>query len=94
MQLLLEDEVITVDKGGYVVVPPGVRHAFAAAPGAVADLLVTLIPGVDRFEYFRMLPAIMRGEVDERTLREVHERYDVHFVDSPRWEAARGRRAS
>jgi hypothetical protein len=64
-----------------------VPHAFAAAPGEVADLFITVAPGVDRFEYFRMLPAIMRGEVGEQALAEVHDRYDVHFVDSPTWLA-------
>jgi mannose-6-phosphate isomerase-like protein (cupin superfamily) len=87
MVLLVEDELLPIGAGGYVVVPPGVPHAFAAAPGDVADLFITVAPGVDRFEYFRMLPAIMRGEVGEQALAEVHERYDVHFVDSPRWAA-------
>jgi quercetin dioxygenase-like cupin family protein len=87
MVLLVEDEVFTVGAGGYAVIPPGVPHAFAAAPGEVADLFITVAPGVDRFEYFRMLPAIMRGEVGEQALAEVHDRYDVHFVDSPTWLA-------
>jgi len=88
--LLIEDELVTLHAGGYVVIPPGVPHAFAAAPGEAADLFITVTPGVDRFEYFRLLPAIMRGELGEQALAEMHERYDVHFVDSPTWAARAG----
>lgn len=80
LEMTIEGQAVTIEKGGYAVVPPGVKHAFAAAPGAAADVLITLVPGVDRFEYFRMLPRIMRGEVDAGTLAEIPQRFDVHFV--------------
>ncbi|GHG63347.1 hypothetical protein GCM10018779_32870 [Streptomyces griseocarneus] len=40
-----------------VVVPPGTQHAFAAAPGEIADMLVIITPGVERFEHKRLGPA-------------------------------------
>lgn len=80
-EMVVDGEKILLEKGGYVVVPPGAKHAFAAAPGCVADVFITLVPGVDRFDYFRMLPKLMRGEVGEDALKEIGVRYDVHLVD-------------
>jgi hypothetical protein len=41
-------------------------HAFAAPPGSGADLLIVIIPGVERFEYFRHLARIAAGELPPR----------------------------
>lgn len=81
LEMTIDGDRVVVGKGGYAVVPPGAAHSFAAAPGCVADVFITLVPGVDRFEYFRLLPKLVRGEVDEATLRELPTRYDVHLVD-------------
>jgi len=89
LEMLVDSSLISVGKGGYVVVPPGVHHAFGAAAGDLADLFITLTPGIERFEYFRLLPKVLRGELPAQQLTEIHERYDVHFVDSPAWDAAR-----
>ncbi|WP_332461445.1 cupin domain-containing protein [Amycolatopsis aidingensis] len=89
LRMLVGAELVTVDRGGYVVVPAGMRHAFAAAPGTSADVLITLVPGVERFGYFRLLPEILRGNLPEEEVARVHERYDVHFVDSPEWDTDR-----
>ncbi|NUT46771.1 MAG: cupin domain-containing protein [Saccharothrix sp.] len=70
----------TVDRGGVVLVPPGVPHAFGAAPGHRADLLVVLTPGVERFDYFRHLGRIARGADTGEALRAEQDRYDVHFT--------------
>ena len=82
LSMVVDGEPLTVDKGGYVVIPPGVAHSFGASADAVADVLITLTPGVERFDYFRLLPKILRGEADPGALDEVPERYDVHFVDA------------
>jgi mannose-6-phosphate isomerase-like protein (cupin superfamily) len=89
LEILLHDQVKAVGKGGLVVVPPGTRHAFGAAPGYPADLLVIATPGVERFAYFRLLPAILRNEFSKEQLGEMHAEYDVHFEDSPEWTAVR-----
>ncbi|MGW4833543.1 cupin domain-containing protein [Amycolatopsis japonica] len=88
LRMLVGDETITVERGGYVVIPPGVRHAFAAPPEIGADVLITLAPGVDRFGYFRVLPEILRGNVAPEEVERLHERYDVHFVEASEWDTA------
>lgn len=88
-QLLSGERVLTAERGDLVVVPPGVAHAFAAARGQDADLLIVLAPGVERFEYFRHLARVAYGEVPPESLLEVQERYDNYFLDSATWNQAR-----
>ncbi|WP_326687139.1 MULTISPECIES: cupin domain-containing protein [unclassified Streptomyces] len=88
-QLLSGDQVLTAERGDLVVVPPKLAHAFAAAPGERADLLIVITPGVERFEYFRHLERIAYGKVPPESLRDVQEVYDTYFLKSEAWEAAR-----
>lgn len=60
-EMLTGERVVTVAEGDLAVVPPGTVHAFAAAPATDADLLIILAPGVERFEYFRLLRRIAAG---------------------------------
>jgi mannose-6-phosphate isomerase-like protein (cupin superfamily) len=53
VQLLVGERVVIANAGGLAVIPRGLPHAFAAAPGHDADLLIVLAPGVERFEYGR-----------------------------------------
>ncbi|WP_395297727.1 cupin domain-containing protein [Kitasatospora hibisci] len=86
---LLGDRLVEVAAGGLVVVPPGLVHAFGAAPGTPADLFVVATPGVERFGYFRHLGRIAAGEEDFGTLHAHQDRYDVHFADPARWQELR-----
>jgi mannose-6-phosphate isomerase-like protein (cupin superfamily) len=88
-QLLSGEEIITAERGDLVVVPPGLAHAFAAAPGEDADLLIVITPGVERFEYFRHLERIAYGKQPPETLAEIQDLYDNHFLNSPIWTEAR-----
>ncbi len=88
--ILSGEDVLTAGPGDLVVVPPGKPHAFAAVPGADADLLIVLTPGVERFEYFRHLQRIRLGEATPESLLQVQELYDNHFLNSPAWETRRG----
>ncbi|MEH1093941.1 cupin domain-containing protein [Micromonospora sp. CPCC 205739] len=88
-QLLSGDQVVTAERGDLVIVPPGLAHAFAAAPGEDADILIVITPGVQRFEYFRHLERISYGKVPPQSLLEVQELYDTYFRSSPAWDAAR-----
>ncbi|MER6115686.1 cupin domain-containing protein [Streptomyces sp. NPDC001743] len=90
-QFLSGDEVVTAEPGDLVVVPPGLPHAFAAAPGCDADILIVITPGVERFEYFRHLKRIALGEVTPESLLEVQELYDTYFLGSTAWDGARAR---
>jgi quercetin dioxygenase-like cupin family protein len=89
-QVLTGDQVVTAGQGDLVVVPPSMAHAFAAAPGHSADLLIVIAPGVERFGYFRLLERLNKGEATVDDLLASQEQYDNHFLDSPAWRAARG----
>lgn len=93
LQLLLGDEIVTVRGGGLVAVPPGVVHAFGATPEEDVEAIVFVTPGVQRFDYFRLLPRILAGEIPQAELDEMHRTYDVHFVQSALWDATRRRLA-
>ncbi|MFD8417285.1 cupin domain-containing protein [Streptomyces sp. NPDC059650] len=77
----LDGRTTTVTSGGLVSVPPGLPHAFGASPGATADLLILLTPGVDRFDYFRTLGRIQHGLDTFDSLLAEQDHYDVHFED-------------
>jgi uncharacterized cupin superfamily protein len=53
-ELLAGERTLTAAAGDLIIVPPGTVHAFAAAAGSDADLLIILTPGVERLEYFGM----------------------------------------
>ena len=44
-----------------MVVPPDTAHAFATAPGRAADFLIVLVPGLERFGYFRLVELSWRS---------------------------------
>lgn len=88
-QLLSGDQVVTAERGDVVIVPPGLDHAFAAAPGEDAEILIVITPGVERFEYFRHLERIAYGEAPPESLLDVQELYDTYFTHSAPWARAR-----
>ncbi|WP_434587482.1 cupin domain-containing protein [Streptomyces sp. A5-4] len=88
LQVLVDDEVKILDEGDFLLVPPHTPHAFAAAPGAEADVLFVFTPGMPRFDYLRLLGRVMRGEASPQEIKDSSERFDNHYVDSPVWRAA------
>lgn len=44
-----------------------------------------LTPGIVRFEYFRQLGRIARGEAEWVSMDELHDRFDVRFDGDPEW---------
>jgi mannose-6-phosphate isomerase-like protein (cupin superfamily) len=92
MLFRLGDTLTTVGKGGLVVIPPGLPHVFGAAEGEMADMLVVLSPGIERFGYFEQLAAISRGEAEFASLLTEQDRYDVHFEGMPDWRSAPSQR--
>ncbi|PJN05163.1 cupin [Streptomyces sp. CB01201] len=93
LRVLVGDEVTVLNAGDFLAVPPHTPHAFAAAPGAEADILFVFTPGMGRFDYLRLLGRVMRGEADPKEIAESAERFDNHYVDSPAWRAALERSA-
>ncbi|MFD7434120.1 cupin domain-containing protein [Streptomyces sp. NPDC059861] len=88
-EILSGDDIVTAERGDLLIVPPGKPHAFAATPGAGADILVVITPGVERFEYFRHIQRIRLGEVGPDSLLKVQDLYDNHFLNSEAWAARR-----
>jgi hypothetical protein len=89
LQVLTGDEVVTAREGDVLFVPPHTVHAFGAAPTSAADVLIVFTPGVDRFDYFRLLDRVRRGEADPRQVVDSQDRFDNRFVTSPTWSSAR-----
>lgn len=90
LQVLVDEDLHTLEKGDFLAVPPRVPHAFGPAADSDADVLVTFTPGMDRFDYYRLLDRVARGEADPKEIAESSKQYDNHYVDSPIWRAARG----
>ncbi|MFF4156192.1 cupin domain-containing protein [Streptomyces sp. NPDC001678] len=91
LRVLVDQEIKVLEAGDFLLVPPRTPHAFAAAPGCEADVLITFTPGMARFDYMRLLNRVMRGEASPQEIKDSSERFDNHYVDSPVWNAALGR---
>jgi hypothetical protein len=77
-------------KGDLAAVPPGLPHAFAAARGSDADLLIVITPVLRDFEHFRHPARITTGQQPPRSLLEVQAPYGTFFDDGPAWRPTRG----
>ena len=93
LQVLVRDELHTLGKGDFLAVPPRVPHAFGPAKDSDADVLVVFTPGMDRFDYYRLLDRVARGAADPKEIAESSRHYDNHYVDSPLWRKARAEAA-
>jgi quercetin dioxygenase-like cupin family protein len=89
LQVLVDDRVHVLDQGDVLLVPPRAPHAFGAVAGVDADVLFVFTPGMDRFDYYRLLDRVHRGEAHPREIGESQERFDNHYVDSPLWRETR-----
>ncbi|MFH8835732.1 cupin domain-containing protein [Streptomyces sp. NPDC017868] len=93
LQVLVGEELTVLERGDFLLVPPHTPHAFAAAPGAEADVLFVFTPGTARFDYLRLLGRVMRGEASSEEIKASSEQYDNHYVESPVWQKALADRA-
>jgi mannose-6-phosphate isomerase-like protein (cupin superfamily) len=85
LEVLTGDEIVTLAAGDVLVVPPLLPHAFAPAPGHDADFLVVFTPGMDRFDYYRLLDRVATGAADVAEIAASQERFDNRYVESARW---------
>jgi mannose-6-phosphate isomerase-like protein (cupin superfamily) len=87
--VLVGAEILEVEAGDLALVPPGVPHAFAAAPGRDAELLVAAIPGIERFELFKHFERVAAGREAPGPLDADQSRYDTYADTSEIWTQAR-----
>ena len=85
LRVLTGDDVITLARGDFLVVPPNTPHAFEAAGTEDAEVLFVLTHAKPRFEYYRLLERAYRGEADFAELAATSDLYDNHYVESTAW---------
>lgn len=85
LDVLVDAAVVTAHSGALVVVPAGCAHAFAAHPSSMADVLVVITPGVQRFDYLRQVERIRTGQARRDSLAAYQDLYDTHFLDRDGW---------
>lgn len=85
LDVLVDEELVRITTGDLAVVPPGVVHAFAATPGCDAEVFVFVTPGVQRFDFFRAVSRVVRGEGDRDALLQMQADFDIFPVDNPNW---------
>jgi quercetin dioxygenase-like cupin family protein len=85
LEVLVGDQLQILHKGDALFVAPNTPHAFAPAGGQDADFLVVITPGRPRFDYYRLLDQVHRGEATWAEVGESQDRFDNRYVDSPVW---------
>lgn len=80
LDVLVGTEVKVLGEGDFLVVPPGVPHAFAPTAGHTAEVFVGFTPGMDRFDYYRLLGRVRSGEATLQDVRDSAEQYDNHYL--------------
>ena len=84
LTLLIGDNTIAVETGGFAIVPRGVRHSpsnMGSVP--VRFFFITSPPMEDFFIEMSDLMAATSGQPTPSQLREIGERHDSFFVDLP-----------
>ena len=90
LDALAGDRIETLRDGDFLVVPRNTPHAFAAPPGSTADVLIVFAPAIkERFEYFRLVDRVMRGQATPQEILDNQDRFDNHFFDLPMWREHR-----
>jgi mannose-6-phosphate isomerase-like protein (cupin superfamily) len=88
VDILAGEEVVTAGAGDVAAVAPMAMHAFANASATEpADLLIIFGPGIERFDYFRLLRDVVAGKAKFDEVLATQERFDNWFSDSAAWTA-------
>lgn len=85
LRMLAGEQILTLHKGDFIVIPKLMPHAFAPAGDDEAEVLVIFTPGLPRFDYYRLLQRVYRGEARADEIAATAQRFDNHYVDSPQW---------
>jgi mannose-6-phosphate isomerase-like protein (cupin superfamily) len=86
LRVLLGDDIITLDQGDVLVVPPNTPHAFEAAGDENTEVFFVLTHAKPRFDYYRLLERVYRGETAPSELAKTSDLYDNHYIESPVWQ--------
>ncbi|MEI8407691.1 MULTISPECIES: cupin domain-containing protein [unclassified Kribbella] len=86
LRVLTGEDVITLTQGDFLVVPQNTPHAFEAAGSDDTEVLFVLTHAKPRFDYYRLLESVYRGETNPAELGKTSDLYDNHYVESPTWQ--------
>lgn len=87
LDVLLDEEIVTVTANDLLVMPAGLRHAFAPSIGRTADVLFVYSPAKPRFDYYRLLERLYTGAASVEELTESQGRFDNNYEESAVWAA-------
>ena len=87
LQVLVDEKIVSLSQGDFLLVPPGTTHAFAPPRGKEADILVVFTPGMRRFDYYRLLERVHTGEAEVAEIASSSEEFDNHYAASDIWAA-------
>jgi mannose-6-phosphate isomerase-like protein (cupin superfamily) len=90
LDVLTGEQIVTVRTGDFLLVPAGMPHAWGTPAESGADILIIKAPGTNRFDYFRLVDRIRKGEATPQDILATQEKFDNHFVTSQNWAARRG----
>ena len=80
--------MVRAGAGDLAVAAPMAMHAFANASATEPlDLLIVFGPGIERFDYFRLLQDVVAGKAKIDEVLSSQERFDNRFSDSATWAA-------
>src|SRR4051794_28424064 len=85
LRVLTGDDLITLDQGDFLVVPPNTPHAFEAAGATEAEVLFVLTQPKPPFDSSPPPEGVYRGATAPAVLATTSDVYDNHYVDSPAW---------
>jgi mannose-6-phosphate isomerase-like protein (cupin superfamily) len=85
LDVLLADEIVTLEEGDFLLVPPDTPHAFAPPDGKQAEVLFAFVPGVPRDDYYRLLDRVYSGDADPKEIAATQEQFDNYYVESDVW---------
>ncbi|MFC5266206.1 cupin domain-containing protein [Kribbella qitaiheensis] len=85
LRVLTGEDLVILNEGDFLVIPPNTPHAFEAAGTTDTEVLFVLTHAKPRFDYYRLLEGVYRGETDPAELAATSDLYDNHYVESPVW---------
>jgi uncharacterized cupin superfamily protein len=87
VDILVGEQVVKCQPGGFVLVPRGTPHTFANRGAQRAKLLVMFCPAGDREKYFEGLAELMKDgrKPDPQALAELFRKYDQEPVEVNNW---------